>query len=296
MTIAELIEYVELCRTKNYLRASENLYISQSSLSRHIQAMERETGETLFVRSTQKVELTKAGEKFLYYAEKICGLWTECCNEMDKTKASGTFSSIVVGFSGAMAPYNINRILSDFQIDYPDIKINLVKPNGNEWQLLDSGQCDLVLCSNDLKTRRKDASVRIIRDFLTAVVSEDHPLARETEIPVLALQPYTLALMDHFSKTGSSFMTACKEAGFMPRYRYSDGTDLIDRATLSHEISIMTAKPASYFADESVQILKIVPEIWVSADLYVLKESLNKEKIRTFVNYLKSEKVQNSLI
>lgn len=54
MTIAELIEYVELCRTKNYLRASENLYISQSSLSRHIQAMERETGETLLSEVLKK--------------------------------------------------------------------------------------------------------------------------------------------------------------------------------------------------------------------------------------------------
>lgn len=65
MEIKYLSEFVTLAKTKNYMEAADILYISQSSLSKHIQSIERELGVTLFDRSTRRVKLSADGNLLL---------------------------------------------------------------------------------------------------------------------------------------------------------------------------------------------------------------------------------------
>lgn len=65
-------EYVCLAHELSYSKASSTLYISQSALSRHIDLIEEEFGTELFLRTTRKVELTKAGEEVL---EVFSDIW-----------------------------------------------------------------------------------------------------------------------------------------------------------------------------------------------------------------------------
>ena len=51
MNLSWIKEFIVLSETGNYLAASGKLYIAQSSLSRHIKAMEEELGVLLFGRS-----------------------------------------------------------------------------------------------------------------------------------------------------------------------------------------------------------------------------------------------------
>lgn len=61
MKTETLYEFLVLSKTLNYSKAAENLYISQSVLSKHIQEMEKELGTKLLFRSTHEVSLTQAG-------------------------------------------------------------------------------------------------------------------------------------------------------------------------------------------------------------------------------------------
>lgn len=59
------IEYIlELSKTLNYNRAAENLFISQSTLTYHIQEVEKEISFKIFNRSGKGVSLTPAGAQF----------------------------------------------------------------------------------------------------------------------------------------------------------------------------------------------------------------------------------------
>ena len=53
------------------MAAAEELYISQSSLSKHIMSIEKELGHSLFNRTTRKVSLTSFGKTYLPYAQRI---------------------------------------------------------------------------------------------------------------------------------------------------------------------------------------------------------------------------------
>lgn len=65
MRIEYLEEFEALANELNYSRVAKMHHESTSVLSRHIAALEKEVGETLFERDTTHVELTAAGRCFL---------------------------------------------------------------------------------------------------------------------------------------------------------------------------------------------------------------------------------------
>ena len=69
MEIEYIKEFVVLAETENYLEAAESLFISQSTLSKHIKIIEKELDVQLFDRTTRKVHLNKYGKMFLKYAK-----------------------------------------------------------------------------------------------------------------------------------------------------------------------------------------------------------------------------------
>ena len=57
MELKYIREFVSLAETSNYFETAERLFITTSSLSRHIKALEEELGMPLFDRTTRKVVL-----------------------------------------------------------------------------------------------------------------------------------------------------------------------------------------------------------------------------------------------
>ncbi len=294
MQIEYLMEFAELCDTMNYLQAAEKLYISQSNLSRHIQSMEKELGVTLFKRTKRKMEITEMGECLLRYARKMSADWSAFSTEMQKLNAAaGGIRRISIGFIGAMAPYSINHILSEYQLAHQDFAIRLVTLRcGKELEMLQNGICDMVLMSGREYMSPEYESVKVLADMVVAVTNNEHPLTAKKTLTVSDLEPYPIAVMERFIRPGDPFYQACAAAGIKLTYQISDGSDLLDRAAVAGEVSIMTAKPASYFADDSVTIMRIVPKIEVRADLICLRESMAREEILSPMEYLRSEAVQ----
>src|SRR5918996_5092621 len=70
MLFGQVQAFIEVARTGNVSRAAEALYVTQPALTARIQALEKELGETLFVRTGRGVRLTDAGRVFLPNAER----------------------------------------------------------------------------------------------------------------------------------------------------------------------------------------------------------------------------------
>ena len=71
MTFEELYYFVVLVREDNFLNAAETLHISQSSLTKHIQKLEKELNISLFDRNSRKAVITEAGKYFYKEAVKL---------------------------------------------------------------------------------------------------------------------------------------------------------------------------------------------------------------------------------
>jgi DNA-binding transcriptional LysR family regulator len=67
--------FLEIVRTRSFVRAAEQLNVSQTTVSARIRALEDRLGRPLFVRNKNGASLTPAGEQFLRYAPTFVQLW-----------------------------------------------------------------------------------------------------------------------------------------------------------------------------------------------------------------------------
>lgn len=77
MEIQQLKFFLEVVRYKHFTIAASELCISQSSLFKHIKALEKELGVKLLDRSTRNVKLTEAGSEFFHFVNETIKLYNE---------------------------------------------------------------------------------------------------------------------------------------------------------------------------------------------------------------------------
>lgn len=71
MELAQLEMFAAVARAKSYSEAARQLYISHSTLSRAVSALEDELGVKLLVRGNRVEELTPAGSVLLEESERL---------------------------------------------------------------------------------------------------------------------------------------------------------------------------------------------------------------------------------
>ncbi len=77
MKLDQIRTFLEVATTGNFNRAAEILNVTQSTVSARIKALERNVGQSLFVRSHAGAELTAAGHQFREYALGMQRLWQQ---------------------------------------------------------------------------------------------------------------------------------------------------------------------------------------------------------------------------
>ena len=77
MTILQVKFFLAICEFGGFSAAADEMYISQSSLSKQIKSLETELGLPLFLRSNNKVSLTPGGEMFLTYARIFVNTYSD---------------------------------------------------------------------------------------------------------------------------------------------------------------------------------------------------------------------------
>ena len=75
MDTDQLKTFLEISRTRHFGRAAQNLYLSQSTVSSRIKALEDQLGTPLFLRNRNDIQLTPAGNRLLNHAENILTAW-----------------------------------------------------------------------------------------------------------------------------------------------------------------------------------------------------------------------------
>lgn len=71
MDFRQLETFIEVANLKSFSRAAEKLYITQPTVTNHIQNLEKELGTLLINRSGKNISLTEAGSLLYEYAINI---------------------------------------------------------------------------------------------------------------------------------------------------------------------------------------------------------------------------------
>ncbi|SDC54872.1 LysR family transcriptional regulator [Williamwhitmania taraxaci] len=112
----------------SFTKASNEMFVTQPAISKHIKELESEFEVKLFNRSGNKISLTSAGDILLSYTEHILSLHNEMKFEISQL-TTNLAGSIRIGASTTIAQYVIPAALAQFHERYPDIKLSLITGN-----------------------------------------------------------------------------------------------------------------------------------------------------------------------
>lgn len=284
MNIAWFREFVVLADTCNYLEASEQLFIGQSTLSKHIRSLEDELGLSLFERTTRKVHLSSAGRLLLPYARSISetefSLRVAARSHRESLNGRVSICSIPT-----LPQYGITDLISQYQKQHPQYSINVLAAEQQDpEEALRSGLCELAFIrrfQGHAPTDEFEEQPFFSQDDMVAVLPLSHPLADADVIRLEQLQDECFITLEEDSEIHGLFRSACQRVGFFPKISFScnEVGSILDLVTQGAGVALLmrghTIRPkAGGFQDQQPFGVKpLIPRIYTDLNLCYLKSS-----------------------
>ncbi|ADZ91518.1 LysR family transcriptional regulator [Marinomonas mediterranea] len=194
MEIGELITFIQVAELESFSDAADKLFLTQPAISKRIASLEANLGVKLFDRIGRKVQLTEAGERLLPKARKIS-------NDLDDIKRSMTLQMdeisglLRISTSHHIGLHRLPKSLKQFQNRYPNAQIDIEFTQSEDaYRKVIQGDVEIGIITLNSSPDQYVTSIPIWSDPLKCVVSNDHPLADEEQVDVLALSKYQCVL------------------------------------------------------------------------------------------------------
>jgi len=218
MTLQQLAYFLAVARTRHFTRAAEESHVAQPSLSKQIQALEKELGAELFSRARGNVALTPAGEALLPIALRI--LSDVDTAHLEVAELVGLRSGRVrVGAPPSLCGSLFADVLKRYHDAYPGIRL-LVTENGSRdlERDLTAGALDLALVI--VSPRLSLTAVPLLSEEL--VVASAAPLGRD-RVRLADLRDEPMVMFREGYDLRETTVAACHAAGFEPRFSVEGG-------------------------------------------------------------------------
>ena len=122
LAMGHLRTFAAVARHLNFRAASDELALTQSAVSRQIQALEDEVGVSLFLRHTRAVELTAAGAQLL---QAVLPALERMDHAVRQIRRSAGRKSVAISTWASFASMWLIPRLEAFQSQHPDIDIRV---------------------------------------------------------------------------------------------------------------------------------------------------------------------------
>jgi DNA-binding transcriptional LysR family regulator len=145
VTLKQLVYFLAVADSGRFVQAAAEVRIAQPTLSRQIQTLEDDLGETLFTRGRDHVTLTAAGETLLPLARRIVADVETARFEIAEL-AGLRRGRLRVGATPSICVGVLADVLAVFHVSYPGISLQ-VREGGSQDLVadLEDGQLDLAL-------------------------------------------------------------------------------------------------------------------------------------------------------
>ena len=124
MHLKQLEVFVNVVKLKSFSKAAEAVYLSQPTVSAHINALEDELDAKLIVRSTKEVYPSKAGKIFYQYALEMLNLRDMAMQEV-KSYSTQVRGTLDVAASTVPSQYLLPRAMPSLIEKYPQLTLSI---------------------------------------------------------------------------------------------------------------------------------------------------------------------------
>lgn len=266
MELRQLQYFLMVAREGTISGAAAVLHVSQPSLSRQMQELERELGCTLFERGSRRITLTEPGMRLRSRAEEIVDLVGRTEDEFRVT--AGTLAGEVrVAGGETPAMELVADAIAVFKDAYPLVRFNLFSGNAEAvGERLDRGRADFGVFVGHADLSRFEFLQLPARDRWGVFMREDDPLTSLESVSPDDLAGRSLVLSEQAGREmGTWFHRDLDDLDVVATYNLLYNAALLARRGVGYVISLEGIVDTS--AGSGLAFRPLEPA--VSADIFI---------------------------
>lgn len=191
MNLNHLSYFRVLAKLEHYTQASDELSITQPSLSYAMSSLEKDLGTYLFEKQGRNVKLTKYGKIYFEYVDRALSELEKGEKKIRELTNEAT-GIIELGYIYTLGPSFIPSLIKEFTSIEENKKIKFSFGQGTTNSLIEelkSEKFDMIFCSY-VENQEEIEFIPIANEELVVIVSNDHELAKKDKIDLIELDNY----------------------------------------------------------------------------------------------------------
>ena len=232
----------EVAARGSFSAAAEAMNFTQSAISQHVAALERESGAKLVERGARGVRLTEAGQALVGHADVILAR-IECAEEELAALAGLRGGRLRLACFQSAGATLVPRAVAQFHRLHPDVELGMIEGEPDvATAALKAGDIDLALVYDfEALPDMLDSDLELthlVDDRYDVILPLEHRLAKKRQLRMadLADEPW-IASTD---TCGCRQITesACRDAGFEPRIAFEADETLAAQALVAAGVGV----------------------------------------------------------
>lgn len=227
-------------------KAAERLYLSQSTLTRQMQALEHIVGGQLLERTSSGVVPTATGEELREAMLPVIDRFDEVLRRV-RGFARGERELLRIGYVASAAAVFLNSALAAFRKEQPEVRVELLDLSpGEQIAALRENRIDIALLGHaGAYLTREFYTRRLATVGVSVALSESSDLAKKKELALEDLREERFAGAPDEDMPGHNRWVEqiCRRAGFRPRF-------VIDLDSLAHGFASVVSEEAVMLVPE----------------------------------------------
>lgn len=195
LELRQLRTFQNIVELGSFVKAAHFEGYTQSTVTTHIQLLEKEFNTSLFDRYGHKLTLTTDGEILYEYAVKIIQLADDANNAMAKSHSPR--GTLIIGMPESLCVYYLLDLFKEYRLLYPDVELKFkfgVCSDFRDW--LRKKNIDLAFFLEKDVTDCDLTSKFLWSEQIVMVASPDHVLATREHVEANDLKEETLILVE----------------------------------------------------------------------------------------------------
>jgi len=219
-------------------RAAARLRMSQSALSRQMQALEGEVGGALFERTSSGIRPTDAGHALARAIAPVLADYETALAEARRL-ARVQRDLLRVGYLGSVAHTFLDPALTSLRKTHPEVKVKLLDQSpGEQIAALREGEIDLAITGQEGGFAASEFYTRKLATLpVVAVLPADHRLAVKKQLSLGELRGERFVSSPEEDMPGRDrwIIQLCRRAGFRPTFGQA-------ATSISHAFSMINSE------------------------------------------------------
>ena len=260
MDIPALRALLAVVDTGTVSDAALTLHLTQSAVTKRVQALEASLGVSLLDRLGRKLVLTEAGERFVPHARQVLLAANDAKQAVEPATGGQLDGRLAIATSHHIGLHRLAQPLRRFVAAHPKVELAVEFVDSEDGcKAVEHGQIELAIVTLPLSPAPALKLQPVWDDPLAFVVHKDHPLARRSTIDLTELADHPAVLPDRSTFTHRVIAAALARANTHPQVRMT--TNYLETIKMLVEIGLgWSALPAT-MVDGELTALDIQAEI-----------------------------------